>query len=408
MKPVFSKPARIVLLMVGAVSTIAILVWFFFGHQLEVVRSAGPDSFSLSALGHHGLTQVLENEGYTVHVSRAATELKAKNAGLLVLAEPRIDPDDQEQVEELRDLIHSAQRVLLVLPKRRALADPRNPAWVSSVTNAEHEYVRAVLNTVLPSANVAHPETLSWNDGERASPRLTDPQLISEAKLGTPLIHAREGEFFTRLGYEDDSTVWILSDPDLIANHGLDEPGNLELIRQLFAEMTASGGGIVIDETFHGHEASPSIGKLLTEFPLVITTIQAILVLLLLAWALLLEMGATRVAEFEMKRGKMLMLRNTAELMRFGGHDASATERYVMALLDEVARRLRAPGHLSGIEKARWLDARAEERGVAPRAHDFYARAQRATIDRREYNPRQLLALARATQNWKMEMLDGA
>src|SRR5688572_8697145 len=76
--------------------------------------SAGADSYSVSAIGHRGLVDILEKLDIPVVKSRSDSAAKSKKGVLLVL-EPTVS--DETSKERLRELVASAPRVLVVLPK---------------------------------------------------------------------------------------------------------------------------------------------------------------------------------------------------------------------------------------------------------------------------------------------------
>ena len=79
-------PILIVLVLVG-VSLLAGIILSVFGPEIFPVESVGPDSYSRSAVGHHGFVALLEELDVPVLVSRSGTALKA-GKGSVVLVEP--------------------------------------------------------------------------------------------------------------------------------------------------------------------------------------------------------------------------------------------------------------------------------------------------------------------------------
>jgi hypothetical protein len=124
----FNRTTLGVLVGVVAASAIATLALSILGLDPEE-SSAGADGYSVSAMGHRGLTQLLPKVGIPTIVSRSSSAEKAKG-GLLVLLEPTVyDAPSRERFEKM---IEDADRVLVVLPKWYA-AHERGERWVHEV-----------------------------------------------------------------------------------------------------------------------------------------------------------------------------------------------------------------------------------------------------------------------------------
>ena len=104
-----------------AISLLATLVAMVLGPEIFEPVVASPSTYSRSAIGHQAFSQLLESLDYPVEISRSRSGEKARDQGLLIIAEP--EPWESEEDEPrfgfLSDLI--AERTLLILPKRRGV-----------------------------------------------------------------------------------------------------------------------------------------------------------------------------------------------------------------------------------------------------------------------------------------------
>jgi hypothetical protein len=218
------------------------------------------------------------------------------------------------------------------------------------------------------------------------------------------------GVLVGRLVRDDGSEVIIVSDPDLIANHGLARGDNAALALAVLAGLRPPGAVVVVDEALHGHVATPSLWRELFTFPLALATTSVLIALALLLWSAMGRFGRPRPDVRVLGDGKRSLIDNTAELTRLGGHAGHALERYLQATLQDVARALYAPTHLGSAETRTWLlraaqarqvgtDLVALEREVADIAAPASPRARKAE---------RALAVAARIHRWRQEMTDGS
>ncbi len=156
--------------------------------------------------------------------------------------------------------------------------------------------------------------------------------------------------------------MWVLSDPDVMANHGIGLGDNAAFMLALFGAMDRAGAGmpVVFDESVHGYSLRRSSPlRLLFAFPLVVATVLAVLSALLLALAGARRFGSPDRARRRPGFGKESLIDNSARLMAYAGHGRSVLRRYVLMHIHAVAEALHAPAGLGGAELAEWLDRHA-------------------------------------------------
>jgi hypothetical protein len=206
---------------------------------------------------------------------------------------------------------------------------------------------------------------------------------------------------------ERNRRVLVLSDPDVIANHGLAREGNAALAVALIERLRRADGTVVFDETIHGYAAATENPfALLFRFPFVIATVQGLIGVALLLWATLARFGAPQSVPPPLSAGRAGLLQNMAKLIEFTGHQQVMVRRYVEETLRHVARQLHAPRALAGDALVAWLKRVGGARGVSVDCASLLQQARElGSAGRRDQAS--LVRLARETHRWQGEMLDG-
>jgi len=393
---------------VAALSLVASAVLAVFADAFEVPSYAA-DAFSRSAIGHHAFVELLRRLGHTVILSRSRTAEKVSGA-TLVVAEPLLGPPGQDDVSRrrLRGMIKAADHVLVVLPKRLGVPDRLRPRWLSGAIPLPEDLPNQVLGMLEVAgvhARVVHPlRTISGWRGELPAPDVSEPQLVTAKDL-VPLLSTDEGMLVGER-VSGSMHLILLADPDVLETHGLGRGRNAELAAALLERLGAGAStAIVVDETLHGHELRPSLARELLRWPLVLATLQAALALALLGWAALVRFGRPRRAAEALAPGKEFLVRNTAELLRHGGHVAPAVSAYWRAAKEQIAHALRPPGERSAdLDRFVVALAAARERGERLEAleHRVAALAPRPGAEQ------EALRAALDIHAFREEMVDGA
>lgn len=325
----FERRTTWILVVVGAVSLIGAVVLGIFAGELGEQRSAGADGYSRSAIGHALLRQVLEEAGVPVLLSRHDSAARAQS-GVLVIAEPVLETGESSAAQ-LRDMIDGARTVVVVLPKRRGTPDRLRPGWVSDVELLPVEEPQRVLAALAIEGKVERSDAASTEPVA-----LEAPQTLGFAAL-EPHTRIDAGVVIGKT-----ARLYVISDPDLINNHGLGKGTNVEVVVNLLRQL-AGDGPVVFDETLHGFRLEPSPFRALFTPPLLYATVAAFLASFLLLWAAVSRFGPPLPVAPAISLGKDELIRNTAALMRFGGHDAQALVRYFQHTLGAVRAALHRP-----------------------------------------------------------------
>ncbi|MBV8751670.1 MAG: hypothetical protein JO328_02300 [Hyphomicrobiales bacterium] len=403
-EPVFSP--RLLIGWIGAAVATFALSLYFMGRPGEPggTDSVGPSTYSRSAIGYAGVADVLQHLGVPIAKSRDNSADKLGKDGVLVLAEPRPTATSEPALRALLD----ARAVLLVLPKWTGRASEKNPGWLATAEERPTSQAQWVLNLVAGGGEVVR-ETQPpvWNVNLLAGhqPQLEKPvQLIRSSAL-RPIVGSPAGILVGELNQR--RTVWVLADPDVIANHGIARGDNAALALAIINRLRGRKGPVVFDETIHGFVAQPANPlALLFEFPFVVATLQVVAALALLLWATVARFGAPQSAPPPLSAGRQGLLQNVAQLITFAGHGQVMVRRYVQETVRETARQLHAPRGLSGQGLAAWLTRVGQARGVTVDCAAVIGEVEQLP-DRRRGDLAPLVRIARDIHRWRREIVDG-
>lgn len=400
--PFSASTSRVLVLVIG-VSLVIGLAGMVFGVGPEE-RSAGNDGQSTSALGHAAFLDLLRRAGIPLVVSRLPNDLAPGSVRLLV--EPELGARGGR--EHVSDLWWEAERALLVLPKWSGEPDPDHPGWVRSVKARPAREAEELLELLDIDGAVERPEfeRLSWNEPFGFLPTLVRPQLVLSEDL-EGVIECEAGILLGRSTTAEGDTHWVLSDPDLLATHGLGRGENARLALAIVRALGEPGAPVVVDESTHGGAPPDSLAKELLRFPLVLVSLQALLATATLLWAAVRRFGPPLPTRPALGRGQATLLENTAQLSLLGGHHAHTLGRYAGQVLLEVAEARHLPSGLDADERLERLAGMSRRRNLRDDPRRLKAEAQRMGASERVPNPN-LLRLARRIHHWREAMLHGS
>jgi hypothetical protein len=389
-----------VLTAVVGVSFLAALLWGVFGPELFPARSSSADSFSRSALGHRAFVELLRELDVPTVVSRFNSGGRARKSALLVVAEPWVGGNEQRE-RMLRGMISQAHEALLVLPKWRGVESENDPAFIESAELLRSEEVEAVLDAIGADADLVRPapdQRISWKSGEiGAEPSIVFPQLLEGPDV-RGILKCAQGSLLSLVS-TPHGTVYVLSDPDLLSNHGLLRAGNARAMMGVLGLARKDRDAVVIDETLHGFGKEPSLYRSLFEFPLGLATIQALLAAAVLLWAAMGRFGAPQPAAPPFEAGKKALIGNIAALLAFGGHGIHALRRYFEGAVAEVRTALHVPAELKAAE----ADERFDRARTTVRLRDL----RELVKEEGRGDRRRILAIALRIHRWREEMIRG-
>jgi hypothetical protein len=402
-EPIFSR--RVLIGWVGAaVATFAISLYFLGrGGEPGGADAVGPSTYSRSAIGHAGIADTLQRLGVPVVKSRNNSADKLGKDGVLVLAEPRPSAVSEPALRALLD----ARAVLLVLPKWTGRASEKRPGWLATAEEGSPSRAQWALDLVAGGGEVVREQQMPvWETNLlRRQPQLTSPVQLIRSGAMRPIVGASAGILVGELNRK--RTIWVLADPDVIANHGIGQGENAALALAIIDRLRGRGGAVVFDETIHGYLAQPANPlALLVEFPFVVATFMIAAALGLLLWATMARFGAAQSAPPPLSAGRQGLLQNVAQLITFAGHQQVMVRRYVQETVRETARQLHAPRGLTGQGLAIWLTRVGQARGVTVDCAAVIGEVE-GLADRRRGDLGPLVRIARDIHRWRREIVDG-
>ncbi|HEY4748078.1 MAG TPA: DUF4350 domain-containing protein, partial [Steroidobacteraceae bacterium] len=328
----------------GAAAIFAISLYLMGAGEVTGPDSTGASTFSRSAIGHAGIAEVLTRLGVPVVKSRYNSLEKLSPGSVLVIAEPR--PARQSE-EAIRTLL-KANTILLVLPKWSGEPSEQKDGWLRQVSERNAGDAQWALNLVAPRATIVREsmkagDSIAWSTNALGlTPSLASPiQLVRGTGLRA-IIGSDRGMLIGEIS-DRNRRIWVLSDPDVISNHGLAREGNAALAVELFKRLRDADGSVVFDETVHGYVAKPETPLLLMfRFPFVVATAQGLIAVALLMWATLARFGVPQSAPPALRAGREGLLQNMAKLIEFTGHQQVMLARYIQETVRDVARQLHA------------------------------------------------------------------
>jgi hypothetical protein len=381
----FSRRALLWLVPTIALSFLVAVILIAFGEGPPGDRSGRSSSFSRSALGHHALVGFLERSGVRVEVRRSRRAARGRAGTATFVIEPDPDLEDSAPKGYLREVVLSARRggapLLLVLPKWRAREVETLDGVVvrSAVLRPEIDVEAALDATGIaeiatldverePTGNAYIPFPCATAWGEAADLELLSPQVLAPSPSLTPVVWSGPGQIVAKVAADpdssDDTAVYVVSDPDILNNHGLARGDNALIVHRLI-ETCLSTDAVVLDEVVHGFGREEGLLAEALRFPLVVPVLQGAAVLLLVLWRGVGRFGKPLPAPQRLAAGKLELIHATAGLLGYRGRVVDSALAYFDETLAEVGRRFHVAAGAKGKELLSRLEKLSEERGIA-------------------------------------------
>lgn len=365
----------IVLILIGVLAVAAL--FYLFTNQQQDLRT--------SPTGLEGLRIWLVGEGHDVQSYDGGWPLDADTIGLLIvpLYDTALDAARSEPltVEELlvqqdeNDLSSASIRhrmeqatTLLVLPKWRTGMRLTGQAHPSMLVDPDR--LTRSLNAVLPGdrARISqHTDAFHAFDYEAGSGAqlnaLTYLAQTFSAPGCTPVVGTADAMILAECSTvegKNRSIFMVLSDPDLINNHGLRLGDNAAIVDDILdvkleVHRSAGQGQILIDyserawfATNRGAgERERSWADLQRFFsgPFTLIWVGLAIALLLTLWRAGIRFGPLNKIRDTMSASKMMAIAARARLMRLSNQDGALTHDYGKARLAATAAALFGPAH---------------------------------------------------------------
>jgi hypothetical protein len=408
--PVFSRP--VILLLVLCATALFALSMLFSGGGGETLyaNKAGPGAYSASAVGYAGFFDLLRRQGLPAIASSGNAISDAGLSGTLIVAEPGARFIASEAAMNLEN----ARRIILVLPKWKGRQDEAKPQWIEAIEPLPMMSAQETLALVPGTGSYVFRK--EWPDDWANNEIGVEPsgsgivQLIEPGSGIKTVVGDGDGALVAEIS-QGSRKILVLSDPDVMSNHGLMKGDNagfmIALVSRLWRwENDEMSAPIVFDETVHGFREMP-VSPLSMPFrpPFLIVTLLVCASAILMAWTGVGRFGAPRAASLPIGFGKEKLIDNSARLLDYGGHHSAVLIRYLRMTLRSAARALHAPGGLDETSLAEWLDAIGRARGVSGSCRDILRASDGPRGTDREL-ARRLFKSASEIHRWKEEILN--
>ncbi len=401
---------------IAAGSLIASLLATVLGAELFEPVGVAPSRYSRSAIGHRAFFDLLHALEVEVETSRANSGHKVRDGSLLIVAEPQPaawNPENgyRSEFAFARELPVGAHS-LVVLPKWEAEAHPRNGKFALSVELRRITEVSEVLDAIAEFGDhrweVVRPSTATvhWKvEVPGTTPDLPSPQLMRHPRLESWL-GSDEGTLIGMYRSEGREIV-IVSDPDLISNHGLvrSDGSNAVIAIELIDRLLAGPRRVVVDEACHGAGVEGGFWREAMRFPLVIVLVHSTVLCGMVLWGALGRFGPPEEEVIGLEAGSRLLIRSTAELLTFGGHRGEALGQFLRIAVDGACRRLRGPATGSLRERVAWLAERGRRKEISV---DIERLAYQVHALPRGSPEEKVRGLALAIDRWRWEIVHGS
>jgi hypothetical protein len=390
---------------VAAAFALSIYLMAFGGGSDSERRTIGPSAYSRSAIGFAGLAELMGKTGITV--------VKARNSGINSSAAGKLlivtDPTTLSE-ETGRYAFGDADRVLIILPKWYGYRHQHHTGWISDVSPlsaGSGDFFIRRLGATGKMTRAAAPAAWTTNTlPSGIAPELpSQVQTIEDTKL-RPIV-ASGNRVLVGEQVDRNRRIWVVSDPDMLSNHGLFTGRNAEFAVTLVNALRLARGDVVFNEYVAGHPAvSTNPLTLMLQFPFIIVTLQLLAASAFLLWAAMPRFGLAVPAPEMLAAGKQRLIENAATLLSHSTHPEIIILSYVRLSIRSVARELRSPAGLDWQRMVEWLTRVGTSRGVAV---DFPALVRRAEelATSRPGSTRTLVDIVNDTYRWKREILNG-
>ena len=345
----FSPRTMVILLIVAVCAATGFGVLSVYAPELREPRSS-TTVLSPSAVGFSGLADLLRDEGQHVFFNRDVPRSDSQigdafpGAGQPLII---VTPDFTTSAETLKRFEHQGATLLFIAPKWRVAPDPEHPGFV----------IRQDLNSsiILPEASLPGIKALRRSKGLVAGQSVQGDLLADHpltlpavAQFQTAEVSAKQALLSTPDGrgflFAVDDGVFVMSEPDLLNNHGLKTLAGARfaslLIDRLRGPSADKRGVVVFDITLAGRQKARNLFKWLLEPPFSPATGLLALALVILGWTTLPKFIPPRQEGRAIPLGKAALVDNAAALIRLAHREPKMAARYAALIRRQAAQGL--------------------------------------------------------------------
>lgn len=340
-----SRRLAVLLVVISAASLLGLMLLFAYAPDLRSEQSNEADTISRSAIGYAGLKQLLDLSGAKTELDRGPLSRPDTRPGLVVLT-----PEAGTSARDITAYEYTAP-TLIILPKWLVVAEVPREDRVTKSGKLPEGLASGMLTGIAPGVTlVTKPGSAKNTDvilGPAALPGLspfTLPHVEELRSIGgaRSMLIARNYGPILAMTSHGGQPVYILSDPDLMNDHGLSDRSTARAALMIVAQLRRGNGPVRFDVTLNGFGRDPSLLRAVFQTPLLGATICSLLAALLIGWHAASRFGAPIEPGRVFARGKTMLAANTADLLRMMGREGAMTARYVQSARDLALARLGA------------------------------------------------------------------
>jgi hypothetical protein len=354
------------LVIAAAAAVILGLLWFF--------NSDSKRQLERSATGFNGLISWLRSNDVEARTFRGGGTLIEGEIGLRILPLFDVDLTAERETPTTRseviaqtserdlgltvfELKVEAQPTLVVLPKWR------HGMRMLKVAHKDLLIPDGDLNRVLRQIGIADARVRRDPGGfartghdifnTRRDVGLVHTQTV-KAKLCEPILGTKDAMLLGRCELGEDVGFWLLTDPDLINNHGLSLAENAQTALNVI-EIVNTTKPVIVDLTTHfatvdgdftqdQHERTWEDFARMFEWPFSVIWIGFLFIGGLVLWRAITRYGPlARIYEEEPRASKTTSIAAKARLLRMSNHDAALLRTHFRSRLNALAADLLGP-----------------------------------------------------------------
>jgi len=393
----FNPITAIWLVLVGVFAFSALVVLGTYESDLRGGDDGGAHALSHSAVGYAGMAQFLKDAGQTVVISRSKLA-NGHSEGVLIATPPL-----EGKLADVRALNFHGP-VLMVLPKWNAWPDIFHRGWVGEGQPIDLKLLdkASLLGAYAPARRPNVSAATLFGRGDRFGETLSfktgpiDRLQILQTKDLIPVLQDETGAMI--LGRDPKTGIYVLSDPDLLNNHGLKSIDNALAGARIVETLKEADGPVMFDVSLNGFARERNVMRLLFDPPFLAVTLCLFLAACLAGFQAACRFGAARRGGRVFALGKEALADNTAALIRLTGREHRMGPRYAELTRNLAARATGVPRELTGDGLTQFLDRMGAQRGAQDRLSELTAIIGGAA------NREQVLAAAKRLFHWRLEM----
>lgn len=326
-------------------------LYFSFGStskEKDFEKSKSPSSYN--ACGYHALETFLKENDWKVRNSKT---FRNRNEGFIILNEPKYESIENENLLTS----YSNSKVLFIPAKYNCIDEKGSEKKIEKTeliaardfNNTIEESFSSTVLTRIRSFNT------SYNQFSINNFRINNPVQLIQSYDIEPYISSPQGILLGKS--KTNESFWILSDPDLLNNHGLDNGDNAKLVLEILDLIAGNNKEVTFISKLSKKDNKTNILNGLFVFPGFIMFIFMLFLFAIALWSSLQSFNFDSPKNRAYQFHKQRIIANTAQLLTENNFStAEIGKRYFEIMLQYAVEQLYIPKGLTRQEKIQWLN----------------------------------------------------